>query len=280
MRNRARRAFTLIELLTVIAIIGILAGVSMPVLKNLRRGDATVSSTRQLMDAAARARQLAISQRTTVYLIFVPTAFWNDNAYRLNAGLTQADRIAATNLAEKQLAAFNFVALRSVGDQPGQRTPRYLSTWQTLPDSTFVALDKFNLGRGQYLTNLDAVSGFRVYGFDYSTNIPFPLAETRPHNGSSPPQPYPALPYIAFNYLGQLTTEGSSPQPSGQDEFIPLAQGGVMIARDDNKVPVLGAAARSVAVMETPPGNSTNSYNMVHIDALTGRARIERREVR
>jgi len=142
-----------------------------------------------------------------------------------------------------------------------------------------MALDKFTIARGQYLVNLEAISGFRVYGFDVSTNIPFPLAETRPCNLTAP-RVYAGLPYIAFNYLGQLTTEGLSPGASRQDEFIPLAQGGVMVSRDDNKVPVLGPTARSVAVMETPVGNSTNSYNLVHVDALTGRARLEHQEIK
>jgi prepilin-type N-terminal cleavage/methylation domain-containing protein len=275
----AAAAFTLIELLTVIAIIGLLAGLSTPVLKNFRKGDATVSSTRQLMDAVARARQLAVSQRTTVYLVFVPMNFWNDPAYASNTKLSLADRVAATNLAEKQLVAYNFVALRSVGDQPGRSNPRYLSTWQTLPDGTFISQDKFNLGRGQLLANLEVISGFRVYGFDVSTNIPFPLAETLPCMVTYPRR-YAGLPYLAFNYLGQLTTEGLSPECSRQDEFVPLAHGGVMIARDAKRVPVLGPAATSAAVTESPVGNSTNSYNLVHVDALTGRARIERQEIK
>jgi hypothetical protein len=35
----------------------------------------------------------------------------------------------------------------------------------------------------------------------------------------------------------------------------------------------------SPQVTETPPGNSTNIYNIVHIDWLTGRAQVEQPKV-
>ena len=71
------RAFTLIEMLAVIAILGLIAGLAVPALKNLGKSDATVTAARQLLDDIGRARQLAISQRTTVYMVFMPTNFWD-----------------------------------------------------------------------------------------------------------------------------------------------------------------------------------------------------------
>ena len=68
--------FTLTELLVVIAILGILAGLAVPALKNLGKSEANVSAARQLLDDVGRARQLALSQRTTVYMVFVPMNFW------------------------------------------------------------------------------------------------------------------------------------------------------------------------------------------------------------
>jgi hypothetical protein len=35
----------------------------------------------------------------------------------------------------------------------------------------------------------------------------------------------------------------------------------------------------SPQVSENPPGNSTNIYNIVHVDWLTGRARLEQQKV-
>jgi Tfp pilus assembly protein FimT len=63
----------------VISILGILAALTMPALKNFAKSDATISASRQLLDDVGRARQLAISQRTTVYMVFVPTNFWAPN---------------------------------------------------------------------------------------------------------------------------------------------------------------------------------------------------------
>ena len=84
------------------------------------------------------------------------------------------------------------------------------------------------------------------------------------------------LPFIAFNYLGQLTFDGVT--IASRDEYIPLAQGSVGYPLDPaTKIPNLSATALGPnAVAETPPGNSTNiSYNIIHVDALTGRATLE-----
>jgi len=146
------RAFTLIELLVVIAILGIMAGLTVPVVKNFAKSDATLGASRQLLDGVARARQLAISQRTTVYMVFVPQNFWTIAGPFPNGwwtALTPAQQTAATNLCDKQFTGYTFVSLRSVGDQPGQGAPRYLAPWQNLPDNTFIALAKFTNSPGQ-----------------------------------------------------------------------------------------------------------------------------------
>ena len=70
-------AFTLIELLVVISIMGLLAALAVPALKNLGKSNIQTSAARQLLDDVGRARQLAISQHTTVYMVFVPTNFVN-----------------------------------------------------------------------------------------------------------------------------------------------------------------------------------------------------------
>src|SRR6266704_1233093 len=115
-------AFTLIELLVVISIVGLLAGLAVPVVNNFKP-NVVAGATRQLLDDVARARQYAISQRTTVFMVFVPTNIWNDPAF---GSLDPVNKAKATNLFDKQMIAYNFVSTRSLGDQPGRPTARYL----------------------------------------------------------------------------------------------------------------------------------------------------------
>jgi prepilin-type N-terminal cleavage/methylation domain-containing protein len=270
---RHPRAFTLIELLVVIAILGIMAGLTVPVLKNFAKSDATLGASRQLLDGVARARQLAISQHTTVYMVFMPTNFWTPTWMDANGqnptaawspGLTLAQQTAATNLCDKQLTGYTFIARGAMGDQPGQHAWHYLAPWQTLPDGTFIAFQKFvQSPAGPPYTITDSINPgkfYNIYGF--ATNaIPFPTATNTPL----------IFPCLAFNYLGQLTVDGQT--PAGLDEYIPIAKGSVLFARD---AATKAFQFSSPDASEMPPGNSTNSaYNIVHIDRLTGRAVLE-----
>jgi prepilin-type N-terminal cleavage/methylation domain-containing protein len=257
-------AFTLIELLVVISILGIIAALTVPALKNFGKSDVNISASRQLLDGVARARQLAISQRTTVYLVFVPTNFWMVSAtFPLPAGtfpnswwtsLTPAQQTAATNLCSDQLSGYNFVAYGAMGDQPGQHAWHYLAPWQTLPDGAFIALQKF-AGTNTIQDPITFVQ-YPISQFAYTNTIPFPTDTAT--NGVW-------LPYLAFDYRGQLV--------SGRDEYIPLAHGSVLPAIDPNSKALQFG---NPDVMEAPSGNSTNiSYNIVHINWLTGRAVLE-----
>jgi len=263
-RFAAPGAFTLIELLVVIAIIGILAGIAAPLLGTFRPNPAGVA-TRALLDAVSRARQLAISQHTTVYLVFVPTNFWNDASYPQPVNSPEWNK--GTNLYDKQLTGYNFITLRSIGDQPGRPRARYLDSWKTLPDGAFIPIQKF--GPRNTCLNIysnDTALAFQAYGFSVTNGIPFPAEDTPP---ATKARPYAQVPYIGFNYLGQLV--------SGQNEMIPVTRGNVIYARDPvTKVP----QQKLPSINEQPVGNgATNSYNIVSIDWLTGRPRVERQKV-
>jgi prepilin-type N-terminal cleavage/methylation domain-containing protein len=284
-----KSGFTLIEMLTVIAIAGILAALAVPALKNLGKSNGTVSATQQLLGDVGRARQLAIGQHTTVYMVFVRTNFWQAIGPLPNPGpfpnafwdglKTTEELTAATNLCDKQLTGYTFVSLRSVGDQPGRGVPQYLAPWQNLPDGTFIAQQKFQSPTALpfYISQWDVDYKHNppvpIYGFAVTNTIPFPT-ET-----SLTGVIY--LPYIAFNYLGQLTFDGQN--LANRDEYIPLAQGSVspaINAATKTFVIESAAAGGSPQVSENPPGNSTNiSYNIIHIDRLTGRAKLENHKI-
>jgi hypothetical protein len=229
-----------------------------------------------LLDDIGRARQLAISQHTTVYMVFVKTNFWMapnfPNLWWSNSKMTPVQRTVATNLCDKQLTGYTFVSLRSAGDQPGQGLPRYLAPWQSLPEGSFIAQQKFPpLGTPPPYTPPFYIANYNptvpIYVFNTTNSIPFPTAD-------SPLSQIMYLPYIAFNYMGQLTVDGQN--MTGRDEYIPLAEGTVSPAINAaTKTPFISSAS-SPSVTETPPGNSTNSmYRIVHIDRLTGRAKLE-----
>ncbi len=252
-------------MLIVLAIMGILAALAVPALKNFGHADAMTAADQQMLNDVARARQLAISQRTTVYMVFVPTNFW------INMTAPQKAMSATTNLCDKQLTGYTFAAYGAVGDQPGQHQWHYLAPWQSLPDGTFIALQKFNVSPNLpavfYTITDPLVSGesYQIYGFDMTNTIPFP-SETNNFNLY--------LPYVAFNYLGQLTDDGQN--VASQHEYIPLARGSVVPAVDPN---LKTFQLRPPQLYEVPPGNSTNAYNLIDIDPLTGRATLKEPKV-
>jgi prepilin-type N-terminal cleavage/methylation domain-containing protein len=289
------RAFTLIELLTVIAIIGVLAALLAPVIKNFSKPEANVAATRQLLDDCARARALAMSERSTVYMVFIPTNFWlnwvgpaltpiNNSVPWAQIPLAVRSSMITTQAYGAQMNGYMLLSLRDVGDQPGRSIPKDLTPIKTLPPGSFIAPYKFSTvtyASGtlpMYPTNRPDLP---IYAFLTSTNIPFPTSTVLTNTTPSPGYFFTfqtrgglTLPYIAFNYLGQLTPGDGSVLP--YDENIPLDYGTFGAALNPaTKLPIPATPSFN----EEPPGNSTNiSYNIIHIDRLTGRARLERQD--
>lgn len=257
-RARGCPGFTLIELLVVVAIIGILAASSAPAIRSLTQSNTVASGSRQMLDELAYARQLAISARRTVYLVLVPPSMRDHvpNLQRVPAGARQTQMLRQfTNLVNGQYTAYALFSRRTVGDQPGRQTPRYLTEWKHLPEGMFFATNKFiDLGNGWTNvanTSLDITN--RPLPFAW---FPFPAADS----------PEMRLPYIAFDPAGRLAYEGQF-KPNFPEAALTISRGSIFYPKDARGNFQIGAAADVVA---TPRTNRID----VLVNWLTGRPKV------
>jgi prepilin-type N-terminal cleavage/methylation domain-containing protein len=250
------RAFTLLELLMVLTIIGILAAMTLPRVGNYNRANTVTAATRQMVDAVNLARSRAIANRSTVYMVFVPQY---DTA--LQSGFPVVTTTPGwSNLLGHQFMSYALVSARTVGDQPGQSFPRYLTEWQTLPTGVYFWPPQF-----PSIPELNPVKITTTNTFNGTTNADLisQLAGAQ--------FPYPAinaktianLPYIAFTPQGTLL--------AGKNQYIVLVRGSILYPEDVNGN-YIGAAAPLLT--ETPPGNATNNPCMIKIDWLTARPTV------
>lgn len=261
--------FTLIELLVVIAVAGILAALAIPAIKEFGRSNAQVVATRQLLNDVGRARQLAIANRTTVYMVFLPPDYLVNPSQPGYAALTPAEQKKALRLAGGQGRSYALISLRTIGDQPGQNRPQYLTEWKTLPPGWIIDPNKFNgpLTSLSY-TNFDGsimrdVSGFEWSSTGAATNaLPFPAATA--------PLGLFTLPYIAFHHGGGLQTTRND-----GGEVLTLARGTVDAPIDGGKNFIIAAAT----LEEFPVDNGRDVPNLIFIEGLTGRAKLEQRQI-
>ena len=70
-------AFTLLELLVVIAIMSIIVSTSLPALQGLGRTGKNTGAARQVLEDLRYARQVALRNRSDVYMVFTPSNVWS-----------------------------------------------------------------------------------------------------------------------------------------------------------------------------------------------------------
>jgi prepilin-type N-terminal cleavage/methylation domain-containing protein len=241
-------AFTLIEMLVVLVIIGILAALALPHIRGNLESRAIDAASRQVLEDLSFARQKAISQRSTVAVVFIPKDVIGLNYNSPIFGNDERD--AVKRLQSGAYTEYAIYAFRRVGEQPGQRSSGYITEWKILPEKTFFASNQFDFGTLR------------------RDKFPFPFSSSV--NSAD-------LPYIAFDSEGR-SIEVKSPLTGGgipgEDVDLEIARGAILFVRKAD-----GAIDdTSFQMQEIPPFNATQ--NVVHVDALTGRAKWIKAELK
>ncbi len=255
--GRSRRAFTLLEMLVVLIIIAIIAGLALPSIRGTSESAAINAACRQLVADLSYARQRAIAQRSTVAVVFIsPDVLSID----LSGSWTTNELAEIKRLQGGVYTHYALYQYRKVGEQPGTReTGGYITEWKSLPEKTFMDPDEFDSSNRSFFKVFD-VPKFR---FPFSSSAPAQIGTF-------------GLPYIAFDHEGRCIVieraETGVGSVLGGDRELNVARGAILYSRITSGGVDNGSVdSASFEITQTPPDNATN--NVIFIDALTGRTR-------
>jgi prepilin-type N-terminal cleavage/methylation domain-containing protein len=249
-----RDAFTLVEMLMVLVIIGLIISIALPGIKGLKRTNVEANANRQLLDDLALARQRAIVGRTTVHVVFVPTNILITDF----SALAKPERDQVERLKSGIFTTYALFVERSLGDQPGQPNFKYITTWKSLPEGMMIRQTEFNQDDPPDVWK--SINPVESREFLHLL-LPFPSA-----NGMNT-----LVPQIAFGPHGGLVDDKGNRLLD--DEVIEVTRGSIFFDRDQNGL-ITGVDAKG------PPNyNPTEDRNWIRIDGLTGRAKVDRKEI-
>lgn len=188
---RHRGAFTLTELLVVMGIIVLLAGVTVTVFNSIGQARGVTEAAYQVASAIELARSEAVSRQTYVWLGFQPVTNPSTGNLDLRLGIVYSADGSVTNMnAGNMIPLGHALLLQRVGMAPLQGLPLGSNTLpaEAIDLSTFQAGTNFQIG----MTNAAGVNGFS--------------------NGCT----------ITFMPLGEVTTNAAPGLTSGFDPVLGL----------------------------------------------------------